>query len=101
MGVCVCDAMIMSLGLDIVVRCPLARTLIKMQAQRVSMRSAARGPALRAAVSRRSTVSVRADKVLIVNTKGGGHAFIGEYKSDWAGITAEQWSWAEIGRARA
>ncbi|KAF8070909.1 CSP41A [Scenedesmus sp. PABB004] len=42
--------------------------------------SAAAGPrrAVRAA-SRRAAVVVRADKCLIVNTKGGGHAFIGLY----------------------
>jgi hypothetical protein len=31
------------------------------------------------AQSRRLAVQVRADKCLIVNTKGGGHAFIGLY----------------------
>lgn len=38
----------------------------------------ASGPVVRA-VSRRAAVQVRADKCLIVNTKGGGHAFIGLY----------------------
>lgn len=32
-----------------------------------------------AAPARRSAVLVRADKALIVNTKGGGHAFIGYF----------------------
>jgi hypothetical protein len=42
--------------------------------------SAARTGCLRPqAVSRRVSVRVRADKCLIVNTKGGGHAFIGLY----------------------
>jgi monoamine oxidase len=31
------------------------------------------------AASRRTSLQVRADKCLIVNTKGGGHAFIGLY----------------------
>jgi hypothetical protein len=35
-------------------------------------------PAVRVA-SRRTAVVVRADRCLIVNTKGGGHAFIGLY----------------------
>ncbi|WIA31603.1 hypothetical protein OEZ86_002490 [Tetradesmus obliquus] len=41
------------------------------------VRVSARGHAVRGAASRRSAVVVRADKCLIVNTKGGGHAFIG------------------------
>ncbi|KAI8477102.1 MAG: NAD(P)-binding protein [Monoraphidium minutum] len=36
-----------------------------------------RAPTVRPAASRRTCVRVRADKVCIVNTKGGGHAFIG------------------------
>ena len=36
-------------------------------------------PRLGARASRKPTVTVRADKCLIVNTKGGGHAFIGYY----------------------
>ena len=37
-------------------------------------------PAVRVATtSRRTSVVVRADRCLIVNTKGGGHAFIGLY----------------------
>lgn len=35
------------------------------------------GRTSRQSASRRLAVSVRADKALIVNTKGGGHAFLG------------------------
>lgn len=41
------------------------------------MLRAARGTRFGARASRRVAVTVRADKCLIVNTKGGGHAFIG------------------------
>lgn len=55
----------------------LEPTLAKMM---LKSASAARTGCLRPqAVSRRVSVRVRADKCLIVNTKGGGHAFIGLY----------------------
>lgn len=53
-----------------------------MQMQRQQMRAGPRQafrPAIAARVSRRTAVKVNAEKVLIVNTKGGGHAFIGLY----------------------
>lgn len=50
---------------------------LTMQARATMQRSAA--PRRAAATSRRLTVSVQNANVLIANTKGGGHAFIGLY----------------------
>ncbi len=61
-------------------QCSFSVLSVKMQGQQLKGAFGRTRPTLaRGRVSRRAAVDVRAANCLIVNTKGGGHAFIGLY----------------------